>query len=173
LFVANLIGGAPEAFSVPIATSKSAEGGGTALLSLPLSQTLGLDPAAQWQFTFNVHYGLEFGPPTPYQVIATDGTPPWCRSRRHWCCSGPEYWPARGDCGAADVKGSTSSSIEQRQARRGARRLRAGGRIYPARDPNRRWRFRVPIIEPSDLITAKVPAGRPKSGTSSSCWRRP
>jgi len=74
LFVANLIGGAPERFPFPIATSKSAEGGGTALLSLPLSQALGLDPAAQWQFTFNVHYGLEFGPPTPYQVIATDGT---------------------------------------------------------------------------------------------------
>ena len=73
LFVGNLIGGAPEGFPLPIAISKSAQGGGIASLSIPLSQALGLDPASEWQFTFNVHYGLEFGPPKPFQVIATDG----------------------------------------------------------------------------------------------------
>ena len=73
LFLGNLIGGAPDGFPLPIASSRSAHGGGIALLSIPLSQALGLDPASAWQFTFNVHYGFEFGPPRPYQVIATDG----------------------------------------------------------------------------------------------------
>ena len=40
------------------------------------SQALGLDPATQWQFTFNVYRGPVFGPPTAEsfeRVIATDG----------------------------------------------------------------------------------------------------
>ena len=73
LFVGNLIGGTPEGFPFPTAISKSAHGGGIGSLSIPLSQALGLDPPSQWQFTFDVHYGLEFGPPKPFQVIATDG----------------------------------------------------------------------------------------------------
>ena len=72
LLIGNLIGGAPDRFPPPLQFSESVQGGGTALLSIPLSQALGLDPAREWQFTFSVHYGAEFGPPKPYQVIATD-----------------------------------------------------------------------------------------------------
>jgi hypothetical protein len=76
LFVGNVIGGAPERFPFPTTLSKSVQGGGTALLSIPLSQALGVDPASEWQFTFNVYSGPAFGPPTAEsvkRVIATDG----------------------------------------------------------------------------------------------------
>ena len=65
LFVGNLIGGAPESFPLPTTFSRSVQGGGTASLSIPLSQALGLDPASEWQFTFHVHDGIEFGRPRP------------------------------------------------------------------------------------------------------------
>ena len=73
LLVGNLIGGAPDGFPFPTPLSESVRGGGTALLTIPLSQALGLDPASEWQFTFNVYDGFELPTlPITDRVIVTD-----------------------------------------------------------------------------------------------------
>jgi len=74
LLVADLIGGAPESFSAPIAASRAISGGApAAMLAVPLSQALGLDPTTPWEFTFVVRDGLQFPPLKHDQVIATNG----------------------------------------------------------------------------------------------------
>ncbi len=74
LFVGNLIGGAPERFPLPIAFSQSVQGGGTALLSIPLSQALGLDPAsAVAVHVQRVHADPSSGRPAKRQTGDRDG----------------------------------------------------------------------------------------------------
>ena len=76
LMIGTFPGGPADSFSPPNFAARDVTGGGSSMLSLPLSQALGLDPATVWQFTVVLRFGFQPPPLKDDQVINTDQTVP-------------------------------------------------------------------------------------------------
>ena len=76
LMIGTFPGGAADSFSPPNFAARDVTGGGGSMLSLPLSQALGLDPATIWQFSIVLRFGFQPPPLKDDQVILTDQTAP-------------------------------------------------------------------------------------------------